>query len=97
VGFGIFQSRFKNVGMPNPIHHPKYQVFIDLLAEARASKGLLQSDVADKLGKNQSFVSKYERGERRLDLPEFLEVAEAIGINPNEFIKQYKAKLQKAK
>lgn len=83
--------------MPNPIHAPKYKLFRELLTEARLAKGLLQSDVADRLGKNQSFVSKYERGERRLDLPEFIEVADAIGINANEFIKQYRAKLQKAK
>ena len=58
---------------------------------------MLQSDVAEKLGKNQSFVSKYERGERRLDLPEFLELADALNINVTEFVKEYKARLEKNK
>ena len=76
--------------MPNPIHEARYETFRKMLTEARISKGMLQAEVADKLGKNQSFVSKYERGERRLDLPEFLEVADALGIDVVDFIKKYK-------
>jgi transcriptional regulator with XRE-family HTH domain len=76
--------------MPNPIHDPRYKLFREMLTGIRKDKSLLQSEVAEKLGKNQSFVSKYERGERRLDLPEFLDVAAALEINPAEFIKKYK-------
>jgi transcriptional regulator with XRE-family HTH domain len=83
--------------MPNPIHDARYTLFRTMLVEVRLSKNLLQSDVAQKLKKNQSFVSKYERGERRLDLPEFLDVADALGINVNDFIKKYRAKLSKAR
>ncbi|MBI1890443.1 MAG: helix-turn-helix transcriptional regulator [Burkholderiales bacterium] len=83
--------------MANPIHDARYQVFRSMLTEIRLAKGLLQSDVAQRLGKNQSFVSKYERGERRLDLPEFLDVADALEINVEEFVKSYKAKLNKKK
>jgi transcriptional regulator with XRE-family HTH domain len=64
-----------------------------MLAEIRQEKGLLQSDIAERLGKNQSYVSKYERGERRLDLPEFLDVADALGINAADFIKKYRRDL----
>jgi transcriptional regulator with XRE-family HTH domain len=42
--------------------------------------------VARRLGRPQSFVSKYESGERRLDIVEFLEVAEAIGFDAGELI-----------
>lgn len=81
--------------MPNPIHDPSYALFREMLTNARLAKGILQSAVAEKLGKNQSFVSKYERGERRLDLPEFLDVAEALEIDPMSFIKSYKEELKR--
>ena len=44
--------------------------------------------VAVKLGRPQSFVSKYECGERRLDLVEFLEIASVLKINPAAFVKR---------
>ena len=81
--------------MPNPIHDPSYALFREMLTKARVSTGALQSTVAEKLGKNQSFVSKYERGERRLDLPEFLDIAEALEIDVSAFIKRYKEEQKK--
>lgn len=50
--------------------------------------GLTQVEVADRLSLSQSYVSKYENGERRLDLAEFLRVAEALGIDPVEFLQE---------
>lgn len=81
--------------MPNPIHDPRYILFREMLTEIRLAKGLLQSEVAERLGKNQSFVSKYERGERRLDLPEFLELADALNIDVAAFVKEYRTRLAK--
>lgn len=94
TGFGISEIGFENDEMPNPIHDPRYTVFRTMLQEARIAKGLLQSDVADSLGKNQSFVSKYERGERRLDFPEFLDVAKVLDIKVSDFIKRYNAEIE---
>jgi transcriptional regulator with XRE-family HTH domain len=54
----------------------------ELLINARTRAGLTQSELAAKLDRPQSFVSKYERGERRLDVIEFGEVVRAIGRNP---------------
>jgi transcriptional regulator with XRE-family HTH domain len=54
--------------------------------EARKEAGLTQVDLAKHLSRPQSFVSKFERGERRLDVIEFLDVAEAIGIDPYKFL-----------
>jgi DNA-binding transcriptional regulator YiaG len=65
---------------------PSYDRFRALLVEARKSRKLTQADVATRLGRPQSFVSKYERGERRLDVVEFLEVARAIGVDPKRLI-----------
>lgn len=66
----------------------RYQTLKTLLVEARQEAGLTQVELAAKLSRPQSFVSKYERGERRLDLVEFLEVADALGFQPENFIKK---------
>ncbi|WP_348626773.1 helix-turn-helix transcriptional regulator [Mesorhizobium sp. LSJC285A00] len=58
------------------------------LIAARKTKGATQTQVADMLGRPQSFVAKYEGGERRLDVIEFLDVAEALGIDPCELLAQ---------
>jgi transcriptional regulator with XRE-family HTH domain len=65
----------------------KYDVFRRLLIEARKEAGLTQVGLAEKLSHPQSYVSKYERGERRLDVIEFLEVARAIGIDAFAFLR----------
>ena len=56
------------------------------LIEARRTRGLTQSRVAELLGRPQSFVSKYETGERRLDVVEFLEVCQALSIAPGTIL-----------
>lgn len=66
----------------------KYGRFLSILAELRKDKGLSQAQLAKKLKKPQSFVSKYERGERRLDVVEFLDVAKILGADPCEIINQ---------
>jgi transcriptional regulator with XRE-family HTH domain len=50
------------------------------LREIRESVGLRQADVAERLGQPQSFVSKYESGERRLDVLELRAVSRALGL-----------------
>ena len=61
-----------------------------LLREIRLEKKLTQQEVADRLNKPQSYVSKYENGERKLDLPEIDEVCEAVDVYLVDFIKLYK-------
>ncbi|MGH9715631.1 MAG: helix-turn-helix domain-containing protein [Candidatus Acidiferrales bacterium] len=61
----------------------------DLLAEARKAANLTQAELAERLNRPQSFVSKYERGERRLDVVEFGEVARAIGLDPVRLLKNF--------
>jgi len=69
-------------------HTKQRQRFQELLIDLRKNAGLTQTDIAEKLGKPQSYVSKYETGERRLDVIEFLEVAKATGFNPSKAIKK---------
>ena len=64
----------------------KYERFRLLLVEARQTAQLTQVGLAKKLARPQSYVSKYERGERRLDVVEFLDVAQALNVDPLEFI-----------
>ena len=72
--------------MTKSVFSKEYDRFRSLLVEARKEAGLTQVELAEKLSRPQSFVSKYERGERRLDVVEFLEIAKAIGIDAVDFL-----------
>lgn len=64
---------------------------LELLRQIRAEAGLRQVDLAKRLRQPQSFVSKYESGERRLDLLELKQVCIALGISLRDFIKRFEA------
>ncbi len=68
--------------MPKSLRTPQQQQLQDLLIGLRKSKSFTQATVAQKLGRPQSFVAKYESGERRLDVVEFIEVARALEADP---------------
>ncbi|MCH8188589.1 MAG: helix-turn-helix transcriptional regulator [Proteobacteria bacterium] len=72
--------------MQKSTHTRQYRVFLDGLIQARKDAGLTQQQVADKLGRPQSFVAKYENGERRLDVVEFLEIANLLDADPHGII-----------
>ena len=59
---------------------------IAVLVAARKAAGLTQQQLANHLRKPQSFVSKYETGERRLDIPEFIHLSRSLGVDPAELI-----------
>lgn len=73
--------------MAKSVFTDAYRALLDGLAKARGVAGLTQSELASRLGTPQSFVSKYERGERRLDVVEFVAVARAIGVDPCELLR----------
>ena len=64
------------------IHTNAYALLIDRIIKARLEAGLSQQAVADRIGKPQSYVAKVERMERRLDVIEYFELAEAIAFDP---------------
>jgi transcriptional regulator with XRE-family HTH domain len=70
-------------------------LFRTLLRELREEKELTQAQLAERLGLPQSYVSKYEGGERRLDFVETLCVCEALGMDIEDFAKAFSAELSK--
>ncbi len=72
--------------MTKSVHSPRYKSFMKSLVAARGAAGLSQRQLAERLGRSPSFVAKYEIGERRLDVVEFLEIAEKLDIDPREII-----------
>jgi transcriptional regulator with XRE-family HTH domain len=70
---------------------------LKLLKRIRQDRGIRQVELADRLGVPQSFVSKYESGDRRLDILELRKVCEAIGISLEEFIRKLEENLNEAK
>jgi len=73
------------------LHSHHYHIFRSLLVAAREKSGLTQVQIAERLGKPQSFISKYERGERRLDFTEFIELADIIEIDVADFVNCYQS------
>jgi transcriptional regulator with XRE-family HTH domain len=69
-------------------------VFRQELKQQRISKGLTQAELARRLRQPQSHVSKYELGERRLDLLETVLICEAMGVDFVEFAASIVAKLK---
>lgn len=67
--------------MAKGIHDSRYRWMVAELVQARKEQGLSQGEVARELGKPQQYVSRYELGERRLDIVEFLEAAHVLGID----------------
>lgn len=55
---------------------------------------MTQVQVAEGVGKPQSYVSKYEAGERRLDFPEFVKVADVLGIDVVAFLEEFRTAVQ---
>lgn len=78
--------------MAKSLHTPEYEYFRTLLVSAREKAGLTQAEVSARLGHPQSFVAKYEGGERRLDVVEFIQVCSALGVDPHALLKKLQGK-----
>lgn len=62
----------------------------DVLAECRSESALTQVQLAKKLGKPQSFISKYETGERKLTVGDFVAVCRALSVEPTDILRRLK-------
>lgn len=67
--------------MKKGIYSKENQYFLDLMVQARLKMGVTQAELAKRLEKPQSFVSKYEKGERRLDVIEFVTVCKTLKVD----------------
>jgi DNA-binding transcriptional regulator YiaG len=83
---GATQFGFYILSVTKSVFTKRYKLFLSLLVSLREEKGLSQRDLAKKLKRIHTFVSKYERGERRLDVIEFLDIAKVLGVDPHEII-----------
>lgn len=77
--------------MVHSVHTKRYQTLKQMLIDARKAAGLSQTELAERLGRVQTFVSKYERGERRLDLVEFIDVTTALKLDAVKVIRKLQA------
>ncbi len=68
------------------LRSPQHRELLRRLIAAREKAGLTQQTVAKRLGRHQSFVAKYEGGERRLEVIEFVQICEAIGVRPGQVL-----------
>lgn len=73
------------------------KALLTLLREVRTEADLTQVEMARSLGVPQSFVSKYESGERRLDLLELQQVCQALGITLEAFVKRFEKTVNRMK
>jgi transcriptional regulator with XRE-family HTH domain len=79
--------------MKFPKENRQREKFLLLLKEVRQKKGLRQVDLAEQLGVPQSFISKYESGDRQLDVLELRRICELIGISLDDFVQQLEEKI----
>lgn len=74
-------------GMGKSVHSEGQKAFRALMKAARKEAGLTQDQLARSLRRPQSFVAKYENGERRLDVIEFIEIVRKMGADPVALLK----------
>ncbi len=68
------------------IHSEAYKLLVDWLSSKRQLQGMTQQQLSEKLRRPQSFVSKFEGGERRLDFIETIEICTALNADPHEIV-----------
>jgi transcriptional regulator with XRE-family HTH domain len=78
------------MGVDKSIHSPEHARLTALLRQVRQEAGLHQTELARRLGVSQTWVSKYENGERRLDLVQLHWVCQAMGVSLADLVSRWK-------
>lgn len=81
--------------MEKSVFSREYDLLRKMLREAREEAQITQIDLAESLGETQSFVSKCERGERRLDLVQLRVFCKALGVSLPNFVGEFERRLGK--
>lgn len=87
----------QGLSMEKSLFTAEYRILCRLLREKRESAGLTQVDIAERLDETQSYVSKCERGDRRVDLVQLRHFCKAIGITLAEFVAEFERRAGKGK
>ncbi|CAM4062143.1 helix-turn-helix domain-containing protein [Paracoccus yeei] len=72
--------------MGRTLRSPGHLALMAALKQARLDAGLTQTELAERLKRPQSFVAKYENGERRVEVVELVEIATAMGSDPRDIV-----------
>ncbi|MFG1282690.1 MULTISPECIES: helix-turn-helix domain-containing protein [Xanthobacter] len=83
--------------MQKTLRSPRHMRLVQIIVDKRREAGMSQSDLAEALGRYQSVVAAIESGGRRIDVVEFLELAETIGFDPHDVIREVSAIATKRK
>ena len=73
--------------MPKSVFTKRYKIFREEMVKAREAAGVSQEQLAKQVGWDQTYVSKIERGVRRVDVVELIGICDAIDINAADFMK----------
>lgn len=82
--------------MKKDIYIAQRDCLVGLLRELRIEAGLTQIDLAARIEKHQNYVSRYESGQRKLDVLEVREICQAIGITLEDFAKRLESALKQS-
>ncbi len=72
------------------IHTDRGRLLASMVREARETKGVTMRELADRLGRPHTVISKIESGERRVDLVELEAICDALGISLIEFVRRFR-------
>lgn len=75
-------------------HAAEYRVLVKLLRDARVSSGMTQSDLAERFGRQQSYISKIERGERLIDPVELRWICRELGMDAAALLTDWELRLR---
>ncbi len=81
--------------MEKSVYTEDYPVVVELLRSARTVAGVTQVRLAEMLGQSQSFVSKYENGDTRLDILQLRTVCQSLGLSLGEFVERLEQRLKR--
>ena len=79
--------------MDKSIYTAEYEILLELLREQRQKAGLTQVELAEKIDENQVYVSRYERGESRLDVVQLRCLCQAMGVGLVTFVRRFESRL----
>lgn len=74
--------------MPRTLGRPRHKALRDFIVEKREEAGLTQHEISARVKRSQSFIASIETGQRRVDVVELLDLADAIGFDPHEAVRR---------